>query len=578
MEARQPVVGQGLCRGALNNRGRRPAEIKRREVFPSDTPGLKPGAWAAKPGSDQTPWPHVPCGQGAVPDECIGTVGWHLSPTLCGYQLIRHTGLQPVLVPPETVGELGRGEPYLGNQRSTRKGHEGGNQRMSMVFVLDAAYQPLTPCHPARARRLLTAGKAAVWKRFPFTVILRHALPSAAPQPLRLKIDPGSKTTGLALLRAVDAPNDTDGTTGGQVGEVLWAAELAHRGEQVKERLKHRRTCRRSRRQRHTRYRPARFRNRRRRDGWLPPSLESRIENILTWARRLQRSAPIGAISQELVKFDLQALEYPEISGIEYQQGTLAGYEIREYLLEKFHHTCVYCGANGVPLEVEHIIPRSRSSTSNRIGNLTIACHPCNQAKDQQTAAEFGHPEVQALAARPLADAAAVNATRWALYHRLEAIGLPIETGSGGRTKWNRTQRGLPKSHWLDAACVGASTPQTLRVAGVHPLLIRATGRHSRQMCRTNAYGFPDKAPKVTSVVVGFRTGDLVRAVVPVTSVKAGTYVGRIAVRATGSCNLSTIQGTIQGIHVRFCRPLHRGDGYTYSYRQKGDAALPPHA
>jgi 5-methylcytosine-specific restriction endonuclease McrA len=253
----------------------------------------------------------------------------------------------------------------------------------------------------------------------------------------------------------------------------------------VKDRLGQRRQCRRSRRQRHTRYRPARFLNRHRRKGWLPPSLESRIQNILTWVRRLQRVAPVRAISQELVKFDLQALEHPEISGIEYQQGTLAGYEIRQYLLEEFHHRCVYCGATGVPLEVEHIIPRSRPGSSNRIGNLTIACHPCNQAKDQLTAAEFGHPEVQALAARPLADAAAVNATRWALLHRLEALGVPVEVGSGGRTKWNRTQRGLPKTHWLDAACVGVSTPETLRVEGVRPLLVRATGRHSRQMCRT---------------------------------------------------------------------------------------------
>ena len=55
-------------------------------------------------------------------------------------------------------------------------------------------------------------------------------------------------------------------------------------------------------------------------------------------------------------------------------------------------------------------------------------------------------------------------------------------------------------------------------------------------------------------------------------SVKAGTYTGRIAIRATGSCNLKTAIGTIQGIHYRYCRPIHRGDGYHYS---KG-VALPP--
>jgi hypothetical protein len=88
-------------------------------------------------------------------------------------------------------------------------------------------------------------------------------------------------------------------------------------------------------------------------------------------------------------------------------------------------------------------------------------------------------------------------------------------------------------------------------------------------------FGFPRTGPKATSVVVGMRTGDLVRAVVPPPSIKAGTYVGRLAVRATGSCTITTTSGVVQGIHVRFCRPLQRGDGYTY---QKGAAALPPPA
>jgi hypothetical protein len=224
-------------------------------------------------------------------------------------------------------------------------------------------------------------------------------------------------------------------------------------------------------------------------------------------------------------------------------------------------------------LQIEHIVPQVRHG-SNRVSNLTIACKPCNDAKGARTAAEFGHPEIQAQAQQPLRDAAAVNVTRWALFHRLAALGLPLEPGTGGRTKWNRTMRGLPKTHWLDAACVGASTPKTLKTAGVGPLLITAMGRHARQMRRTDAQGFPDKAAKATSVVGGLRTGDIVRAVVPARSVKAGVYVGRIAVRATGSCNITTATGTVQGVHVRYCRPLQRSDGYTYT---KG-AALPPQA
>ncbi|HEY1388634.1 MAG TPA: RNA-guided endonuclease IscB [Ktedonobacterales bacterium] len=424
---------------------------------------------------------------------------------------------------------------------------------MSYVFVLDVQQQPLDPIHPGRARYLLRAGHAAVWRHYPFTLMLKQPHLGACPEysaPLRVKIDPGSKTTGLAVV------NDT-------TGQVVWAAELRHRGEQVKDRLAQRRICRRSRRQRHTRYRPVRFANRRRRPGWLPPSLESRVQNVSTWLNRLLRLCPISAISMELVKFDTQRLQDPEVSGVEYQQGTLVGYELREYLLEKWERMCAYCKANNLPLQVEHLTPKSRGG-SDRASNLALACEPCNQRKGTQTAAEFGFPELDVQANQPLRAAAAVNSTRWALYHRLEATGLPVETGTGGRTKWNRTMRGLPKTHWLDAACVGVSAPAVLRVADVRPLWITATGRHSRQMCRTNAFGFPDKAPKATSVVGGFRTGDMVRAQVPAVSVKAGKYIGRIAIRATGFCNITTHASTIQGIHVRFCQPLHRGDGFSY--------------
>jgi 5-methylcytosine-specific restriction endonuclease McrA len=434
---------------------------------------------------------------------------------------------------------------------------------MVFVFVVDTEQRPLSPCHPARARLLLTNGKAAVWRRYPFTLILKRAVPYAQPAPLRLKIDPGSKTTGLALMHD-------------HTGKVAWAGEVRHRGQRIQDSLLARRAIRRGRRQRQTRYRPARLDNRRRPAGWLPPSLDSRIANVLTWVQRLSQLAPIGALSQELVRFDTQLLEQPEISGIEYQQGELAGYEIREYELEKWGRACAYCHKTGVPLQIEHIVPKARRGSS-RVSNLTLACQPCNDAKGTQTAEEFGHPEVQAQARKPLKDAAAVNASRWALYRRLQTTRLPVEVGTGGRTKWNRTKRGLPKAHWIDAACVGASTPERVRCAGLAPLLIVATGRHSRQMCRTNAFGFPDKAPKATSVVAGMRTGDLVRAVVPTPSSKAGTYVGRLAVRATGSCSLKTSAGIVQGIHIRFCQPLHRGDGYTYSY-QKGGALLPPHA
>ena len=117
----------------------------------------------------------------------------------------------------------------------------------NVVFVLDTEKRPLTPCRPAQARRLLREGKAAVFRRFPFTLILKEARPDAVVKPLAVKIDPGAKTTGLALVDA---------------SRVLFAAELAHRGGAIKSALDERRVYRRNRRARKTRHRAARFDNR----------------------------------------------------------------------------------------------------------------------------------------------------------------------------------------------------------------------------------------------------------------------------------------------------------------------------
>jgi 5-methylcytosine-specific restriction endonuclease McrA len=426
---------------------------------------------------------------------------------------------------------------------------------MSQVFVLDTNKQPLNPVHAGRARILLKEGKAAVFKRYPFTVILKAAIEKPQVHPLRIKIDPGSKTTGIALVD--DAR-----------GEVVFAAELVHRGEAIKHALDQRRAVRRGRRQRKTRYRKPRFTNRRRKDGWIAPSLESRVANILTWVKRLRRICPIGAFSLELVKFDLQQMDNPEISGLEYQQGTLFGYEIKQYLLEKWERACSYCGSKDVPLQVEHIQAKANGGT-DRVSNLCLACDSCNKAKGTQDIRMFlvGKPDllarILAQARAPLKDAAAVNTTRRSLYERLKQEGLPIECGSGGLTKFNRTQRELPKAHWIDAACVGKSTPHSLEIARIIPLLISASGHGSRQKCNVNEIGFPCSKPKGAKKVKNFQTGDMVRAVVT-SGTKQGIYVGRVLVRASGSFDIRTKQGRVQGISYRYCTPVHRCDGYSY--------------
>jgi len=287
-------------------------------------------------------------------------------------------------------------------------------------------------------------------------------------------------------------------------------------------------------------------------------------------------------------------MENPEISGVEYQRGTLFGYEVREYLLAKFNRTCAYCGATAVPLNIDHIRPRSKGGT-NRISNLALACVDCNQSKgsadlEAWLATRFDPAEAPAIAERvrarakaPLKDAAAVNSTRWALYQVLKATGLPVSTGSGGQTKWNRTQFGVPKTHTLDALCVG-------RVDGVvsypeYATVAKATGRGTYRRAQPDAYGFsaghyrkpgepvhPSKGHKPRrKSYFGFQTGDLVRAVVP-KGKYAGTHVGRVAVRSGGMFRVTTGTGTNPDVHHRRCTLLQRADGWGWSRQQEGVA------
>jgi hypothetical protein len=119
----------------------------------------------------------------------------------------------------------------------------------------------------------------------------------------------------------------------------------------------------------------------------------------------------------------------------------------------------------------------------------------------------------------------------------LKTTGLPVETGSGGRTKFNRTRLDIPKTHALDAACVG--TVDQVRDWNRPVLSIRATGRGTYSRTRTFKNGFPRGYLMRHKRVNGFQTGDWVRAEVP-TGKKAGVHVGRVAIRRTGSFNVQT--------------------------------------
>lgn len=432
------------------------------------------------------------------------------------------------------------------------------------VFVLNQDKQPLDPTTEFNARKLITNDKAVIHKYKPFTIRLKNkVIPNT--RNYRLKIDYGSRYTGLAILEG---------------NNVVWLGELHHK-QTIKMNLDSRRALRGGRRNRKTRYRPARWHNRKRsvEQGWIPPTLESRVDNIANFVSKYRKLIPLTDISYELVRFDTQLMNNPDISGVEYQQGTLMGYEVREYLLEKFGRKCSYTGEDNVPLEIEHVIPKSKGGT-NAISNLVLATREVNQDKGNFSLDEWSEvlkkrndkkskvilsniPEIQSKLRASMKDVAIVNATRWKVFEELKKTGLNVEVGTGGLTKFNRTNLYLPKTHYYDAICVGKSTPASLVFKTDDVVFIQAMGRGKRQMSLPDKYGFSRGHRSSHKVKNGFMTGDLARITVP-KGKGQGTYFVRIdAVKSNGAVTFLSKVGRLEK-SWKYATKLQGNDGYKY--------------
>jgi len=245
---------------------------------------------------------------------------------------------------------------------------------------------------------------------------------------------------------------------------VAYHAEV-HLRDDISSKLTQRRQHRRFRRCCKTRYRPARFANRRRSRGWLAPSLRSKAEATIKTVRFVATILPVQQIKVEVASFDTQKMQHPEIAGMQYQQGELQGYQVREYLLQKWQRKCIYCHKSGIPLQVEHLTPKARGGT-DRVSNLALACEPCNRRKGNQAAAEFGYPEIHAQARVPLRDAAHVSSVKTALVSALrEQFGVErIVITYGYETKYQRIQvLDLPKSHTNDAVAIACEMGEVVK-------------------------------------------------------------------------------------------------------------------
>ncbi len=417
-----------------------------------------------------------------------------------------------------------------------------------MVIALDKNKRPAGFLTEKRCRKLFEQKRAVRYRMFPMVVILKDIDVRTFTQPLpeyRLKIDPGAKYDGFAII---DPVRDT----------VVFTLQVEHRAGQVKQNLDARRQARRNRRSRETVYRKNKFAQggtftQTGNEGKFPPSIQSILANTETWVKRLSRWVNLTSVSLEAVRFDTQLLDDPAIEGKEYQQGTLLGTEIREYLLDRYQHTCQYCGGvSGDPvLEWEHIRPRSRGG-SDSIKNATLACHRCNQDKGSMTPEEWaGQLKTQktklsrarlqgiekVLAGKRNGGSsrycAWVNITRKELERSLFARFGEVECASGGRTKHNRTRLGFPKDHQYDAACVGKVPEQgyTDLTHGYYALA-KAVGHGSHFRGKINSCGIIiQKLPPREKNVFGFMNGDIVAADIPKrenshTNMKAITLAG----------------------------------------------------
>ena len=244
------------------------------------------------------------------------------------------------------------------------------------------------------------------------------------------------------------------------------------------------------------RYRAPRFNNRSRQPDWLPPSILSRLQNTLTWVRRIAKLLPITTVHVEDQVFDPQAIRNPEIHGKQYQQGPLYRTNLRAAVLLRDNNKCAYCGRRGkrTPLELDHVTPKADGGT-DRYDNLVASCVPCNRNKDNKPLEDFlkRRPtklaEIKAKLGQDLAWAAHLNTILPRLLEELRHDGWEPIRHSAATTAAGRINCHLEKSQHNDAAVIGC--PARLDYLPSNPITITATGRGTRQRITPNKYGTP---------------------------------------------------------------------------------------
>ena len=361
---------------------------------------------------------------------------------------------------------------------------------MQVVYVLNKDGLPLMPTHKlGKVRHLLKDGKAKVIKRSPFTIKLNYNCDNYI-QPITLGVDAGSKHIGLSASTKK---------------EELYCSDVELRDDVV-ELLSTRRQNRRTRRN-HLRYRPARFDNRKKEDSWLAPSIRQKIDSHLKVIEEVHKILPISQTIVEVASFDthlLKALlEGKTISGIDYQQGEMTGYNTREYVLYRDNHTCQHCHGKSKDkvLEVHHL--ETRKTGGNAPSNLITLCKTCHN--------KYHKGEIILKQKRGVKydDASFMGIMRWDLFNKLKETYPNVSLTYGYITKNNRIKHGLAKEHYNDAYCIANNFKANPLDTVIYQKKVRC---HNRQIHKANFLKSGiKKLNQAPYIVKDFRLFDKVR-------------------------------------------------------------------
>ncbi|HDK7176562.1 TPA: HNH endonuclease [Clostridium botulinum] len=356
-----------------------------------------------------------------------------------------------------------------------------------LVYVLNNQGNPLMPCKSSKARKLLKQNKAKVIKREPFTIQLLYGS-SGYKQNITLGVDAGSKIMGLSA------------TTEKQE---LFSGKMELRNDIVNL-LSDRRQYRKSRRNRKTRYRKARFLNRVKfkNKGWLAPSIENKIQSHFNIVDKIYKLLPIKNIIVETASFDIQKIKNSNINGEEYQQGEQLGFwNIREYVLFRDGHKCCVKGCNNKILNVHHI--ESRKTGGDSPNNLITLCEEHHKAYHK------GKLKLNLKRGQKFKDATFMGIMRWTFYNRLKEIYPNVLMTYGYITKNTRIKNNLPKDHNIDAYCI-ANNLNAKRLD--YHYYFKKVRCHNRQIYKAKILkGGRRKLNQAQYLVKGFRLFDKVQ-------------------------------------------------------------------